>query len=177
MVVFDITSVFSNMINIKYSYDRYKSFFDFYSYSDDENHDWTLLGMLKKDIEDVRELDNYQSVYHAIASDAIIRNSDVLLSLTETMESNRTKTLAYGLEGVVSRYKLFLEGLYDTGMKTYRVGEKGEPYKLQYSFITTLLKVLDLIPESRLLGILHNAMEVNESNKAKTGIYIGGLTK
>ena len=177
MVVFDITSVFSNMINIKYSYDRYKSFFDFYSYSDDENHDWTLLGMLKKDIGDVRELDNYQSVYHAIASDAIIRNSDVLLSLTETMESNRTKTLAYGPEGVVSRYKLFLEGLYDTGMKTYRVGEKGEPYKLQYSFITTLLKVLDFIPESKLLGILHNAMEVNESNKAKTGIYIGGLTK
>lgn len=175
LVVFDITSVFSNMINIKYSYDRYASFFKFFEYS--HSHEWTLLGRLKKDIEKVRDVEIYKTPYHAIASDAIIRNSDVLLSLTETMESNRTKTLAYGPKGVVSRYKLFLEGLYDTGMKTYRVGNDGEPYKLQYSFISTLLNVLDEVPEKTLLEIMNNAMEVNESNKAKTGIYIRGIAK
>jgi hypothetical protein len=33
-VVFDITAIFSNMINIKHAYNRYSVFFDFYSYSD-----------------------------------------------------------------------------------------------------------------------------------------------
>lgn len=169
LVVFDITSVFSNMINIKYSYDRYASFFDFYEYSD--SHDWTLLGRLKSDVKVVRDLDVYKSKYHAIASDAIIRNVDVLLSLTEMMESNSRRTLAYGLEGAVSRYKVFLEGLYDTGMKTYRVGEGGDPYKLQYSFIKTLLSVLDEVPEYILLSLLQHAYDMNEINK--TGIYIG----
>lgn len=167
LVVFDITSLFSNMINIKYSYDRYKSFFDFYGYSD--NHDWTLLGRLKKDVKEVRYLDDYQSEYHAIASDALIRNSDVLLSLTETMESNATRTLTYGPKGAVSRYKLFLEGLYDTGMKTYRVGKAGEPYKLQYSFINTLSKLLDEVPEAKLLEILHSAKEANEKDRTSIG--------
>ena len=66
----------------------------------------------------VRDLKNYNTVYHAIASDALIRNSDVLLSLTEMMESNAPRTLGYGPEGAVARYQLFLRGLYDTGMKT-----------------------------------------------------------
>ena len=175
MVVFDITSVFSNMINIKYSYERFNKFFEFYKYSDEKKNDWTLLGRLKKDVEKVRDLGIYKSPYHAIASDAIIRNSDVLLSLTEMMESNRTKTLAVGPKGAVSRYLLFLEGLYDTGMKTYRVGDDGDPYELQYSFIDTLTKVLKEIPEGKLLEILHSAKEANESNKAQ--IYIGGGTK
>lgn len=173
LVVFDITSVFSNMINIKYAYDRYASFFDFFEYS--HNHDWTLLGRLKKDVKEVRDVELYKSEYHAIASDAIIRNSDVLLSLTEMMESNRTKTLAVALKGVVSRYKLFLEGLYDTGMKTYRIGDGGNPYELKYSFINTLSKVLDEIPEEQLLDILHSAKDVFEEGKAKTGIYVGGI--
>ena len=175
MVVFDITSVFSNMINIKYSYERFNKFFEFYKYSDEKKNDWTLLGRLKKDVEKVRDLRIYKSPYHAIASDAIIRNSDVLLSLTEMMESNRTKTLAVGPKGAVSRYLLFLEGLYDTGMKTYRVDDDGDPYELQYSFIDTLSKVLKEIPERKLLEILHSAKEANESNKAQ--IYIGGGTK
>lgn len=175
LVAFDITSVFSNMINIKYSYDRYKSFFDFYDYSD--KHEWTLLGRLKKDVKEVRDVDDYQSEYHAIASDALIRNSDVLMSLTETMESNATKTLTYGPKGAVSRYKLFLEGLYDTGMKTYRVGKEGTPYKLQYSFINTLSKLLDEVPEDKLLVILHSAKDANEAGKTTIGMNIGGSTK
>ena len=123
----------------------------------------------------MRTLKNYKTEYHAIASDAIIRNSEVLLSLTEMMESNRTKTLAVGPKGAVSRYLLFLEGLYDTGMKTYRVDDDGDPYELQYSFIDTLSKVLKEIPERKLLEILHSAKEANESNRAQ--IYIGGGTK
>ena len=173
LVAFDITAIFSNMINIKYSYDRYKSFFDFYDYSD--KHEWTLLGKLKAGVKEVRDIDDYQSVYHAIASDALIRNSDVLLSLTETMESNATKTLIYGPKGAVSRYKLFLEGLYDTGMKTYRVGKEGEPYKVQYSFINTLSKLLDEVPEEKLLEILHSAKDANEAGKTTIGINIGGI--
>ena len=176
LVVFDITSVFSNMINIKYSYDRYNSFFDFYTYSDE--HEWTLLGRLKKDVESVRDLEDYQTPYHAIASDAIIRNSDVLLSLTELMESNDTNTLAYGPKGAVSRYKLFLMGLSNPGMKTYRVGADGQSWEMHYSFITTLANVLSEIPEDKLLEILHSAKdEFDMKDRAQTGIYIGGVTK
>ena len=177
LVVFDITAVFSNMINIKYSYDRYTSFYNFFEYSDDKSREWTLLGRLKKDIIEVRDLENYKTEYHAIASDAIIRNSEVLLSLTEMMESNAPRTLAYGPKGVVSRYKMFYEGLYNTGMKTYRVGEKGNAWEMHYSFIQTLSKVLDEVPEEKLLEILHSAKDAKENDMAKTGIYIGGSTK
>jgi hypothetical protein len=165
-VVFDITAIFSNMINLKYSYDRYGGFFDFYRYS--SGRDWTLLGRLKNDIKKVRDVEMYQTEYHAIASDAIIRNSDVLLSLTEMMESNSRNTLATGTDGPVRRYKTFLEGLYNTGMKTYRIGEDGENYELHFSFIRTLSSVLDEVPEDKLIEILHSANDAYEASK--TGI-------
>lgn len=177
LVVFDITAIYSNMINIRYTYDRYKSFFDFYEYSNDEKNEWTLLGRLKKDIWKVRDKNNYQTVFHAIASDSIIRNSDVLLSLIEMMESNSTGTLAYRPGGIVERFKLFLKGLYDTKMKTYRVGENGETYELHYSFIDTLMNVLDAIPEDKLFAILDNAQYVHEQDKAETGVAPSGATK
>ena len=167
-VVFDIAAIFSNMINIKHTYSRYDTFFDFYNYSNAGEHDWTLLGRLKRDIKEVRNVKQYKSVYHAIASDSIIRNSDVLLSLTEMMESNAARTKAYRVNGVVRRYKMFLEGLFDTGMKTYRVGEDGKPYELRYYFIQTMSSLLDEVPEETLLGLLHNAFDMNDSSK--TGI-------
>ena len=175
LVVFDITAVFANMINIRYTYNRYQSFFDFYGYSD--SHDWTLLGRLKRDVEKVRDLDNYNTVYHAIASDALIRNSDVLLSLTEMMESNAPRTLGYGPEGVVARYQLFFKGLFDTGMKTYRVGEKGDPYSLQYSFIETLSNMLNEVPEKVLTDILTSAKDAFGKGKAEIGVAHSGATK
>ncbi len=177
LVVFDITAIFANMINIRYTYNRYKSFFDFYNYSDEDKNDWTLLGRLKKEIWNVRDKKNYQTEYHAIASDAIIRNSDVLLSLTETMESNSTGTLAYKTGGIIERYKLFLNGLYNTGMKTYRVGEDGEAYELEFSFIGTLTKVLDEIPEDKLFNILDSAQYNHEKGKAEIGVDSSGATK
>ena len=167
-VVLDITAIFSNMINIKHAYDRYGVFFDFYSYSDKDYRDWTLLGRLKKEIKKVRDVEYYQSVYHAIASDSIIRNSDVLLSLTEMMESNATRTKVYNVNGAVKKYKMFLDGLYDTGMKTYRVGEDGQTYQLKYSFVKTLASVLDEVNEQKLLDILHSASDTNDTSK--TGI-------
>lgn len=172
-VVFDITSVFANMINVKYSYNRYSGFYDFFNFS--HKNSWTLLGRLKQDIVKVRDVELYQTVYHAIASDAIIRNSDVLLSLTEMMESNSRNSQAYGQEGPVRRYKTFLEGLYNTGMKTYRTGEDGENYELHFSFIKTLSSVLDEVPEDLLRAILHNASDAFEGSKTGvSGIRING---
>ena len=165
-VVFDITSIFANMINIKYSYDRYSGFYDFYKFSNE--NDWTLLGRLKKDIGKVRDVEMYQSVYHAIASDAIIRNCDVLLSLTEMMESNSRNTLAYGKDSVTRMFKFFLDGLYNSGMKTYRIEESGDNYELHYSFIKTLSSMLDEVPEQKLLSILRGAYDAYESSK--TGV-------
>jgi hypothetical protein len=158
--VFDITAVFSNMINIKYAYNRFELFYDFYNYSD--THDWTLLGRLKKDIQSVRDINCYRSIYHAIASDAIIRNSDVLMSLTEMMESNAMRTLSSSAEGAVKRYKAFLRGLYDIGMKTYKVEDDGKPYELRFSFIKTLSSLLDEVPEEELMKILHSASDAND---------------
>lgn len=166
-VVFDITALFSNMINIKHTYSRYDTFFDFYTYSNQPYRDWTLLGRLKQEIQNVRDMEYYQSVYHAIASDSIIRNSDVLLSLTEMMESNATRTKVYNVNGAIKKYKMFLEGLYDTGMKTYRVGENGQPYELKYSFVKTLSTVLDDIDEVRLLDILHSASDMNDTSQTE----------
>ncbi len=170
-VVFDITAIFSNMINIKHTYNRYDTFFDFYKYSNDDAHYWTLLGRLKRDIRKVRDVNMYKSEYHAIASDSIIRNSDVLLSLTEMMESNAARMKGFSVNGVVKRYKMFLEGLYDTGMKTYRVGEDGKPYELRYYFIKTLSKLLDELPEETMLNLLHSAFDINDTSK--TGISGG----
>ncbi len=172
-VVFDIAAIFSNMINIKHAYSRYDTFFDFYKYSNDSLHDWTLLGKLKRDIKKVRDVDMYKSEYHAIASDSIIRNSDVLLSLTEMMESNAARMKAYSVNSVIKRYKMFLEGLYDTGMKTYRVGEDGKPYELRYYFIKTLSKLLEELPEETMQNLLHSAFDINDTSK--TGISVGDL--
>ena len=169
-VVFDITALFANMINIKYSYGRYESFFDFYSYSN--SHDWTLLGRLKRDVEEVRDVDCYKTVYHAIASDAIIRNSDVLLSLTEMMESNvGRRTLSEDSNSIVKMFQHFLEGLNDTEMKTYRVGEGGKPYALRYSFIKTINSLLAEVSEHHLQELLQSAHDENDSQK--TGIPFG----
>lgn len=164
-VVFDITAIFSNMINIRNTYERFGIFFDFYNYSNQPYRDWTLLGRLKKEIRKVRDVRAYKSDYHAIASDSIIRNSDVLLSLTEMMESNSIRTKVYNVNGAVKKYKMFLEGLYDTGMKTYRIGDDGQSYELKYSFVKTFSSVLDVLDESKLLSILHSAHDLNDTSQ------------
>lgn len=167
-VVFDINSIFSNMINIKYSYDRYSQIYDFYGFSD--KHDWTLLGRLRKDINNVRDIEEYETVDHAIASDAIIRNVDVLMSLTEMMESNAIRQTDKN-ESVVKKYTTYLEGLHDIGMKTYRVDDDGKPYELRFSFIKTFCSILSELDAVMLAEILHSA---NDINKASKTTVVGG---
>lgn len=167
-VVFDINSVFANMINIKYSYERYSQFYDFYGFSD--KHEWTLLGKLRDDIKGVRTVEDYKTPDHAIASDAIIRNVDVLMSLTEVMESNAIRQGDKN-EGLVRKYKTYLEGLHDIGMKTYKVEDDGKPYELKFSFIKTFSSLLSELDEVKLTEILHSANDMNKTSKT---IVVGG---
>jgi hypothetical protein len=84
------------------------------------------------------------------------------------MESNSRNTLAYGMESVTRMYKLFLDGLYNSGMKTYRIEESGDNYELRYSFIKTLSGMLEEVPEGKLKEIMCSARNAYEGSK--TGV-------
>ena len=137
--VFDIMAPFANLVNIKYTYDRYQSMLpDWYGFVN--QHDWTLLGRLKNAINPKKGNHPESSV----ASDCIIRNAEVLSSVRERILSkhqlveNRVCYLNY-----VSK---FYENLVNSEMRTYPQsrGERSV-YTIKFQFLSVLSSVLQEI--------------------------------
>ena len=140
--VFDILAPFVNIINVKFTYNRYSELFEgMYEYARD--HNWSLLRklMIKTTDRQVPEGENeldFQEI--RLASDAILRNAEIMTMIKERLESmdNVILTDDDGTMLIASFYKKMLENL---DVKTYEM-VNGGPKKIEYKFLDVIAEEL-----------------------------------
>ena len=140
--VFDILAPFVNLINVKFTYDRYSELFEgMYEFA--KNHNWSLLRKLMRKATDrevpdgENELDFQEK---RLASDAILRNAEIMTMIKERLESmdNVILTGDDGTMLIASFYKKMLENL---DVKTYEIVD-GNPKKIEYKFLNVIAEEL-----------------------------------
>lgn len=134
--VFDIMAPFSNMINIRYCYERFGNLLEKrYDYA--AAHDWTILGRMKQRIPPLTG--NHPE--SKVASDAIIRNAEVLNSVRERVLSHHI--LIKDKTKCLSSFAEVYSSLIDSDMKTYpQTREQEDIYTIQFEFLRVLSEVL-----------------------------------
>lgn len=159
--VFDIMAPFSNIVNLKYTYDRYRNMLpNWYDFA--KQHDWTILGRLKKAIKPIEG--NHEE--SGIASDAIIRNAEVLSSVRERILSKHQ--IISDRNHYLGCVSVFYENLINSEMRTYpqnRTDKSVYTIKFQFlSVLSSILKEIDTIENNIILTrLIEKAIEGSSS--------------
>lgn len=167
--VFDIMAPFVNLINVKFTYDRFKGIAgDMYHFA--RQHNWSLLRKMMEKVSPIagndphsKEQSDYQEL--RLASDAVIRNAEILSMLKERIESldhvfiNETAK-ARNIEGF---YRLLTK---KAEMMTY---EKADGYykKITYKFLDVIAEELHQCDKEKYDNILLSMMK---EEQIKSGI-------
>lgn len=145
--LFDSLSVFAHMVNPKYTYSLYnKEFRDIYQFA--REHTFSLLSQMCEAVKSNRRHigdDEPEADLHRLLSDAIVRNADVLAAMYETLHAERRKAHeAASHKAVATMY----ERITKSGMKTYDMTERGEPYAIEFHFLDPLRDFLRTIDDN-----------------------------
>lgn len=144
--VFDVLSIFYNVVNIQFAYNRWDKIFkeDFFAYA--YKNDKSLLKETLKLCD--RKYDTPDSTLpndiHHFISDAIIRFVEVMLSIADNGANQRD---VYSEGGNANNLKIFYENIRKIGITLYPLDpddESDKGYKLQFLFLS---KIIDLLKE------------------------------
>lgn len=159
--VFDVLAPFYNLINPKFTYNRFEltsnvksdvnteriELFDFAL-----DHDWTLLSQMIQESLRANKEETFELLaqkqhnlskdkqIHRLQSAAIIRNVDVYLSLWNLMLVNRTNN-SKGKPELTWRVSNLYQSILNSHMRTYYVS-KDVPYLIQFKFLNALISYL-----------------------------------
>lgn len=164
-IVFDVTAPFYNVVNLKYTYERFSYlrgkgqdggrdlFFDFAL-----KHEWSLLRSMirmvrlklyneehpndKRTFETIGDTpeNEMDEALHELASNAIIRNGEVLSALTELMQNHRTNM--HNKKDNVQLLMQFYGTIIKSDMRTYTNAGTDRPYYLQFVFLEAIIQLL-----------------------------------
>lgn len=159
--VFDVMAPFSNIVNIAFSYNKFAPLIDsngdedmFFNFAKEQKG--SLLNEMirevaKKEYEDDNQdvipqetLDNVcanDSTIHRLMSNATIRNAEVLLSIMETMKSNRIR-MHFGSGDNLEVIAKFYQSIIDSEMRTYYSTATNKRYTIRFAFLNALIKEL-----------------------------------
>lgn len=130
--VLDILAPFANAINPKFAYDRFLPILKgLYKYAYD--HDWSLLRQMMTEAKGSGTLEKQEL---NLASDAIIRNAEVLTSLKEKIQSNAMT--GESLEAINKLIADFYTKITDSEMYTYPLSHEEDGYRIKFSFIRVI---------------------------------------
>lgn len=141
-LVFDVVSIFYNVLNLKVTYNKFSEYIwsepnennNLYKYAIEK--DWTLLHKMING-----ENRNYDDTHmHGFLSDAVLRNAEVISAVTELIRSNR-----YKIKGDNSKdyLKKFYNAISNTDMRTYQAEKGADSYKIEFYFLTFVQGVLE----------------------------------
>ena len=154
---------FVNLINVKFTYDRYKGIAgDMYHFA--RQHNWSLLRkMMEKVSPTVGEQSDYQEL--RLASDAVIRNAEILSMLKERIES-----LDHVFINETAKARI-IEGFYrlltkNAEMMTYEKVD-GHYKKITYKFLDVIAEELHQCDTKKYDDILLSMMK---EEQIKSGI-------
>lgn len=144
-LVFDVTAPFYNMLNIKSAYNRFNDAFRLNAqdestiYDFANANDWSLLRTMLHNIN--REYGEEENdILHALMSDVVIRNAEVLAAITEMIKSKRHVSRS----GSVNKehIKNFYSSITKTQMSTYPRALDEQPYIIEFNFLKSIEEVL-----------------------------------
>lgn len=181
-LVFDVMAPFYNIINLKYTYNRFEYLkaidendVDFFEFA--LNHEWSLLRKMidfvrlkehnerfPNKLKNVNELErleyngNSQKFCKRLLSNASIRNGDVLLAIMENTTSRRANM--HNIKDNMNCLKEFYRDIINSEMRTYRNSANDAPYIIRFAFLQALIELLDNAEEKELLqSIYESGME------------------
>lgn len=163
----DVMAPFSNMVNLKYAYNRFKKLTgDLFTFAIDK--DWTLLGkMLKAASQDGVDLEEKQ---FSLASDAIIRNAEVLTSVKEkALDLHRNAAKEGKLTEMIAG---FYKDLAASDMHTYPVENGGDPYMIKFRFLGPLQELLKEMEDNSLADYWMTAQVERAYGHATRGLRL-----
>lgn len=154
--MFDVMAPFCNLINPQFAYDRFKWFTDdLYHYA--YKHKWSLLRQMMAEVSDVKQ-DSLELQEMNLASDAIIRNAEVLTSMKEKIQSMAiTGGNAPQINELIAT---FYERIMNSEMETYPTAAHENPYTINFRFLKPICNFLrcemshglyDLVMQSQIL--------------------------
>lgn len=155
--MFDILAPFCNLVNIKFAYNRFKVLTgDLYEFA--YLHDWTLLHQMMVAASEGKDAKTLEDMELCLASDAIIRNAEVLTSLKEKIQSiASTGGDARKMTDMIAN---FYQKIINSEMVTYPTAQGEDPYTINFKFLKPVCKLLketdagafyDLVTPSQLL--------------------------
>lgn len=178
-IVFDVTAPFYNVLNLKYTYNRFSYLRGkeetedrdkFYNFA--LQHEWSLLRSMMKYVKlklynekndnkiTFEELVDYSGNeldkgLMDLASNATIRNGEVLSALTELMLNLRTNM--HNKKDNAKLLSQFYTTIMKSDMRTYKNAGTDKPYYIQFVFLEAIIKLLKDSEQNSLL------MEIYES--------------
>ena len=160
--LFDVMAPFTNHINLQFTYDRFKDLTgDLYHFC--YNHDWTLLRQMMKEVV---KGDPDQSLEHQemrLASDALIRNAEVLTSMKEkimslAMSGGDARQLTKMIAG-------FYEKIMNSEMVTYPTDIGEQPYTINFRFLKPICKLLKETDASEFFTLVMQTQILSERGR------------
>lgn len=136
--MFDVMAPFTNHINLKFAYDRFKSLTgNLYHYA--YEREWSLLRQMMAAVVDRNE-NNLEVQEMCLASDALIRNAEVLTSMKEKIMSLASSGGdAKDLSLLIAD---FYEKIMNSEMVTYPTAPGEKPYTINFRFLKPVCKLL-----------------------------------
>lgn len=166
--VFDILAPFVNIINVKFTYDRYIGISgNMYRFA--REHSWSLLRRMMEKVEPIaggephtKEQSDHQEL--RLASDAVIRNAEILSMLRERIDS-----LDNVFINETAKAKI-IAGFYrmltlNAVMMTYENVE-GKYKRICYKFLDAISDELQACDEDKYEGILLSLIEEEKSKRS-----------
>lgn len=155
LYVFDVLGIFSNMINIKYAYDRFREFGDFYSFAD--KNSWTLLNKMRNNASKTSRGMGRIETNHALASDAILRNTEIILTLTEKA-IRVSKTIGQSEDSKLLIQE-FYRGIINSNIKTYEQHNDSNPKEIKFDFLSTISAFLEKVDSCQFNEIFNDMLK------------------
>ena len=136
--IIDPLSIFYNIINVQYAYNRFGEQYQFYQFA--ISHSWTLLSTMLSEVS-IQIGNRKGNPILNLASDAIIRNGDVLSSINAQIHEFIVS--GYKVETALDLLIQLYSSIINPEMTTYSVSDdEKEVYQISFSFLNSLIKVL-----------------------------------
>lgn len=145
--IFDVLSIFYNVVNIQQTYNRWDQIFkdDFFAYAYKEPKSFLNSILDSCDREYTNADSTLPDKIHHFISDSIIRFSELMLSILDNAENQRN---VYSEGGNANNLKIFYDNLLKIGITLYpldptNIEDKG--YPLEFIFLKKSSKLLEEI--------------------------------
>lgn len=182
-IVFDALSIFYNIINIKHTYQRWNDVYN--SNNKGEKQDFFLDSLKNNDSLLNRILDmckgkhwtpktNMEGRYHSLISSAVIRFSEVQLSILDALRNERN-TAKTG--GDIYNLRSLYQTIREIGISVYPLKEDDELYPMPFWFLQPIIDYLVEVKESTFISIYQVDAQTELSKTVLENIFGKTLKK